>query len=179
MPRNAEITQQRLIDTAADVIAIFGIAGLRVDHVADRAKVNKRMIYHYFGNKEGLTTRVLEQQVQCLCMGLPGMSQDLATFLRRALAPNVPQSDLPQADAWQMSRAAKVVLRGFLDGYATAGHLPDSQWHKLFTLLLRLALPETLDNPTKSERSLTSTSKHRVAEQAKPRFQLRPGFRPE
>ena len=54
MPRNPEVTQQRLIDTAAEIIATVGIAGLRVDQLAERTRVNKRMIYHYFGNKEGL-----------------------------------------------------------------------------------------------------------------------------
>ena len=37
--------------------------GLRVDRVASLAKINKRMIYHYFGDKEGLAAKVLEHQL--------------------------------------------------------------------------------------------------------------------
>lgn len=38
----------------------FGFGGARIDRVATRAGINKRMIYHYFGNKETLYTAVLE-----------------------------------------------------------------------------------------------------------------------
>ena len=48
MPRNPEVTQQRLIDATAEIMASVGIAGLRVDQIAQRTGVNKRMIYHYF-----------------------------------------------------------------------------------------------------------------------------------
>ncbi|MCB1337603.1 MAG: TetR family transcriptional regulator [Maritimibacter sp.] len=38
-----------------------GLGGARVDVIADRAKANKRMIYHYFGNKEDLFQVVVEE----------------------------------------------------------------------------------------------------------------------
>ncbi len=37
-----------------------GYEGARVDNIASRAGVNKRMLYHYFGNKEALYVAVLE-----------------------------------------------------------------------------------------------------------------------
>ena len=37
-----------------------GYSGARIDKIARRAKANMRMIYHYFGNKEGLYLAVLE-----------------------------------------------------------------------------------------------------------------------
>ena len=85
MPRNPEVTQQRLIDATAEIMASVGIAGLRVDQIAQRTGVNKRMIYHYFGNKEGLARRVLAEQVQCLCIGLPTLEDEVANFLRLEL----------------------------------------------------------------------------------------------
>ena len=36
-----------------------GLDGARIDRIADLAEVNKRMLYHYFGNKDGLYTAVL------------------------------------------------------------------------------------------------------------------------
>jgi AcrR family transcriptional regulator len=38
-----------------------GLAGARIDTIAKRAGANKRMIYHYFGGKDGLYLAVLEQ----------------------------------------------------------------------------------------------------------------------
>lgn len=40
--------------------ARHGLAGARVDAIAHRAKANKQMIYHYFGNKQDLYLAVLE-----------------------------------------------------------------------------------------------------------------------
>ncbi len=58
--RDAEATQKRILAAAKKEFAKSGLAGARVDVIADRAKANKRMIYHYFGSKEELFQRVLE-----------------------------------------------------------------------------------------------------------------------
>lgn len=59
-PRDAEATRARILEAARMEFAALGLAGARVDEIAARAAANKRMIYHYFGNKEGLFTAVLE-----------------------------------------------------------------------------------------------------------------------
>src|SRR5260221_7104408 len=38
-----------------------GFGGARIDEIAKRARINKRMLYHYFGGKEALYLAVLEQ----------------------------------------------------------------------------------------------------------------------
>ena len=53
--RDAEGTKARILDAAKR-----GLGGARVDVIADKARANKRMIYHYFGSKEGLFQTVLE-----------------------------------------------------------------------------------------------------------------------
>ena len=58
--RDAEATKSRILAAATAEFASHGLAGARVDEIADRAGANKRMIYHYFGNKDGLFTAVLE-----------------------------------------------------------------------------------------------------------------------
>ncbi|MCB1376833.1 MAG: TetR family transcriptional regulator [Alphaproteobacteria bacterium] len=60
MPRDAEQTRKRILDAAKAEFARKGLGGARVDEIAQRAKSNKRMIYHYFGSKEKLFTAVLE-----------------------------------------------------------------------------------------------------------------------
>lgn len=57
--RDAEATQAVLLDAATEVFAETGYHGARVDDIAERAQVNKRMIYAYFGDKEGLYRKVL------------------------------------------------------------------------------------------------------------------------
>ena len=58
--RDAEATKARILDAAKKEFAKSGMGGARVDVIAEKARANKRMIYHYFGSKEGLFQTVLE-----------------------------------------------------------------------------------------------------------------------
>ena len=59
--RDADATRARILDAAKQEFAKLGLAGARVDVIADAAQANKRMIYHYFGSKEELFKVVLEE----------------------------------------------------------------------------------------------------------------------
>lgn len=50
----------RILRAATRAFADRGLTGARVADIAARAKVNKRMLYHYYGNKEALYLAVLE-----------------------------------------------------------------------------------------------------------------------
>jgi len=50
--RNPQQTQQRILEAAVQEFAGKGFAGARVDVIARRARINKRMLYIYFGDKE-------------------------------------------------------------------------------------------------------------------------------
>jgi AcrR family transcriptional regulator len=56
----AAATRQRILDAALVEFAENGLAGARVDEIAARSGVNKRMIYVHFGSKEELWIAVLE-----------------------------------------------------------------------------------------------------------------------
>ena len=58
-PRDAEKTKASILKAARDEFCEEGFKGARVDAIADRAKANKRLLYHYFGNKEALYEAVL------------------------------------------------------------------------------------------------------------------------
>ena len=58
--RDAAATRARILKVAIAEFAAKGYSGARIDAVASRAKVNIRMIYHYFGGKEALYVEVLE-----------------------------------------------------------------------------------------------------------------------
>ncbi len=49
-----ERTRKRILETAALLFSEQGFDGVSVDEIVASAGVNKRMIYHYFGNKEKL-----------------------------------------------------------------------------------------------------------------------------
>ena len=59
--RDPKVTSARILAAAKGEFARKGLAGARVDTIAQRAKINKRMIYHYFKSKEDLYLAVLEE----------------------------------------------------------------------------------------------------------------------
>jgi AcrR family transcriptional regulator len=56
-----EGTQRNIVDVATREFAENGLAGARIDEIAAKTKSSKRMIYYYFGDKEGLYLKVLEE----------------------------------------------------------------------------------------------------------------------
>ena len=55
-----ERTRQEILRVARAEFAEHGFSGARVDRIGERTATAKRMIYYYFGNKEGLYLAVLE-----------------------------------------------------------------------------------------------------------------------
>ena len=57
---DAERTRRDILEVASREFARNGLSGARVDEIAARTRSSKRMIYYYFGDKEGLNLRALE-----------------------------------------------------------------------------------------------------------------------
>ena len=79
--RNPERTRGRILSAALEEFATNGFAGARVDVIAHRAAINKRMLYHYFGNKEGLFRAVLRRKITERQAWAEGLSGDPAESL--------------------------------------------------------------------------------------------------
>ncbi len=58
-PRDPDRSKRDILDAARTEFVEYGLEGARVDRIAERAGANKRMLYHYVGNKEALYARVL------------------------------------------------------------------------------------------------------------------------
>jgi AcrR family transcriptional regulator len=59
--RDAERSQTAILSSAREEFAAFGLGGGRMDRIAQRAGLNKRLIYYYFTDKDQLFQSVLEQ----------------------------------------------------------------------------------------------------------------------
>lgn len=62
--RNPERTKEAILAAAIEEFSQNGLDGARVNLIAKRAGINKRMLYHYFGNKDDLFLAVLEAVYQ-------------------------------------------------------------------------------------------------------------------
>lgn len=57
----AEETRYNILEVATAEFADKGLSGARIDEIAERTNSSKRMIYYYYGGKEGLYRAVLER----------------------------------------------------------------------------------------------------------------------
>ena len=61
-----ERTMADIVGVATREFADKGLAGARIDEIAAATRTSKRMIYYYFGSKEGLYIAVLEHAYQAI-----------------------------------------------------------------------------------------------------------------
>jgi AcrR family transcriptional regulator len=84
--RDPNATRARILAAAKVEFAKKGLGGARVDDIAARAKTNKRMLYHYFGNKEDLFRITLEDayaEIRVAEAGLEIEKDEPITALKR------------------------------------------------------------------------------------------------
>jgi AcrR family transcriptional regulator len=79
----AERTKADILEAAAHEFGEKGLAGARVDDIAAATRTSKRMIYYYFGSKDGLYLATLEAKYREVRekesqMNLDGMSPQAA-----------------------------------------------------------------------------------------------------
>ena len=74
--RDAEATRGRILRAAIQEFTRHGFAGARGDRIARRAQSSERMVYYYFGSKEGLFREALEQVYIALQKAERGLDLD-------------------------------------------------------------------------------------------------------
>lgn len=57
-------TSERILNAAAVEFAERGLHGVRMEHVANRAKVNKALVYRHFENKEQLYVETIRAELE-------------------------------------------------------------------------------------------------------------------
>jgi len=85
---DAERTRADILSVARQEFVEHGLNGARVDAIAERTRTTKRMLYYYFGSKEGLYSAVLQQayaDIRASEATLPLEDLDPLTALRRLI----------------------------------------------------------------------------------------------
>jgi AcrR family transcriptional regulator len=81
--RDSAATRARILVAAAEEFGQFGIAGARVDRIAESASANKAMLYRYFGNKDDLFDAVFSTHVLAFADAVHFDAADLAGYAGR------------------------------------------------------------------------------------------------
>ncbi|WGW05977.1 TetR family transcriptional regulator [Tropicibacter oceani] len=58
--KDPEAVKANILTVATEEFAAFGLSGANINEIARKTATSKRMIYYYFGDKEGLYCAVLE-----------------------------------------------------------------------------------------------------------------------
>jgi AcrR family transcriptional regulator len=84
MVRDSAATKARILEAATAEFAAAGLAGARVDRIAERAGANKQLIYAYFGGKERLFDTTIETQLGRVLDAVPFDANDLPGYATRS-----------------------------------------------------------------------------------------------
>lgn len=123
--RNAEDTRGRILAAATAEFALNGIAGARVDRIAEAAGASKPMLYSYFGAKEKLFDAVFTAHVVANGDRVPFTSDDLPGYAVRLYDDYLSDPALLRLITWKrLERAPVGYLYGGLE-HNDAAHRDD------------------------------------------------------
>lgn len=130
-----EQSRSRIFDAAEMLFAEHGYAGTGVQAIVDRAHINKRMLYYYFGNKLDLYNAVVQHNFN-------QMLGPVAAAGRSALASSGPVAALAVVvrehfDAlWAHPRYLRLLRWADADAWSTLNTLPHQAVDDLRDLLI-------------------------------------------
>lgn len=107
--RDPERTRLRILASALKEFSARGFAGARVSSIARHAKINKRMLYHYFEDKEGLFRAVLHHKISERRSSVEAQVSDLnpATCMSIWFKQNCLDTDWVRLLAWESLQTVK------------------------------------------------------------------------
>ena len=155
MPRDqlrGRETRQRVLEAAAAEFAEYGVAGARINRIAETAKASKERIYAWFGDKDALFGHVMQTGLDRLAHAVP-IDADLVDYTVRLHNYFVNDQSAERVSMWAWLHDAETLgsfSEGRVEGYrhklrvireAQERGVVDSTWkpEELLALLLAVA----------------------------------------
>jgi len=101
MARDSAATRERILAAAVKEFSAFGLAGARIDRIADTATANKRSIYVYFESKELLFAAALHRVIAELTEAVPVTEDDLPGYAGRVFDHLVDHPEALRMSMWR------------------------------------------------------------------------------
>ena len=99
--RNLNRTREKILAAALAEFSARGFAGARVDAIARRARVNKRMLYYCFGAKQELYREILRRKISQRAEWLESMPDDFAGALTHIYLSGGTDMDFVRLMEWE------------------------------------------------------------------------------
>ncbi|WP_026909818.1 TetR family transcriptional regulator [Patulibacter minatonensis] len=101
MPRDASATRARILDAAVAEFSALGLAGARIDRIAEAASANKRLIYVHFGSKDGLFDAALDTVLSTMSAAVPLTEDDLPGYAARMFDYLLVRPEAARISSWR------------------------------------------------------------------------------
>ena len=99
--RDGAATRQRILDAAVAEFAGHGLAGARVERIAERAAANPKTLYTYFASKDELFDTVVLNALDQVHTAVPFTPDDLPGYAGALFDFIVEHPALVMVDAWR------------------------------------------------------------------------------
>lgn len=158
-------TKQRVLEAAAAEFAEYGVAGARINRIAETAKASKERIYAWFGDKDALFDHVMQTGLDRLAHAVP-IDDDLIEYTVRLHNYFVNDQSAQRVSMWAWLHDAATLgsfSEGRVDGYrhkldvireAQQRGVVDTAWKPEELLALLLAVANSWDRAPAELRSL-------------------------
>lgn len=174
MGRDVQETKKRLLDAATNEFALRGIAGARVDRIAELAGCSKALIYDYFGNKDQLFDAVYDALVVAIVQGVPIDASDLPEYAGRLFDQYQASPEILRLTVWDILerggagarlnvvQAANQSKIAAIEQAQRDGRVPD-RWSpdELLLLVLSISTMWMFVTPEVTEQSVSEISARR------------------
>lgn len=111
MKRDAQATRQRILEAATAEFAQYGIAGARIDRIAQASGSNKAMIYAYYYSKDQLFDAVFDALIVRNMNDVPVDVQDLAEYAARLFDQFQKYPEVSRIGAWDALERGSVGMK--------------------------------------------------------------------
>lgn len=130
--RNKERTKQKMVDAVGEVLKEKGYAGLTINNIVNKAKVDRKLVALYFGDINNLIEEYLNKRdywmskvapkIQSIVENAEGFGQNEITSILHTLYDEVSKSaDLQRILSWEISEHHDK-LRELADNRETLGN---------------------------------------------------------
>ena len=171
MPRDQQRgreTKQRVLEAAAAEVAEHGVAGARINRIAQTAVASKERIYAWFGDKDALFDRVMQTGLDRLAHAVP-INTDLVEYTVRLHDYFVADPSAERVAVWAWLHDAATLgafSAGRVDGYrrkldvirdAQRSGLVEATWKPDELLALLLAVASSWERAPAELRSVSES----------------------
>jgi AcrR family transcriptional regulator len=107
--RDANATRARILEAAVAEFSARGLAGARIDRIAEAANANKRLIYDHFQSKDRLFDAAMDHVIGEMVEAVPLTEDDLPDYAARMFDYLLVRPEAARMSSWRKLERPGVV----------------------------------------------------------------------